>query len=399
MKESIAITGLGIVSSLGANCEESLSAMQANEPGVHKTEHYESGHLHGTVKNFKVADYIPPREARKMDPISCYSVAAGQQALQQAGLDEAQRKACGLLVGTGFSGLKSVVEHQRKFLRDGIEVLSPFHFPNTVYNASAGIAAIKLGVAGHNSTVTGVDVSGEQAIQYANMMLNQGMVEQVLVIGVDELSDALIKGFDNMQMLSQDTASAAVPYAQSSTGFNLSEGSAALLLETQSSALARGADILATIEGIGLCSSAEDSFSYEQSDHYAKQAITQALNSANQAMEDINWVSSSANGNKRLDKADAKLWPQLLQQTSTKIAALKQFTGEFAGSGVLRLALAIASSKQGHIPAMRDDIDYHEEIKSYLNFDPTHTLASRFLHHGCGIGGSQIAMVIHCTAA
>jgi len=112
-------------------------------------------------------------------------------------------------VGTGFSGLRSVVEHQKKFLRGGIRGLSPAHFPNTVYNASAGLAAIELGVAGPNSTVTGVDVSGEHAVLYGAMMLRQGMAERVLVVGVDEISQALAEGFADLGLLDEGDT----PYA------------------------------------------------------------------------------------------------------------------------------------------------------------------------------------------
>ena len=176
MSDVIVITGIGIVSSLGSNCDSAVDMLCNRVISAEKTKDHESDKFHGTVKDFNVVDYINPREARKMDPISCYTIAAGSQALEQARLGMEERNNCGLLVGTGFSGLRSVVEHQKKFLRDGIAMLSPFHFPNTVYNAAAGLAAIKLGITGPNSTVTGVDVSGEQAIQYGIMMLRQVMV-------------------------------------------------------------------------------------------------------------------------------------------------------------------------------------------------------------------------------
>ncbi len=395
MTEAIVVTGIGIISSLGSTCDEAIEALQAQEIGLAKVDKYESEQLHGTVKNFNVTDYINPREVRKMDPISCFTIAAGRQALDQAGLSETERNDCGLLVGTGFSGLKSVVEHQKKFLHDGIKVLSPFHFPNTVYNASAGLAAIKLGVAGPNSTVTGVDVSGEQAIQYGTMMLRQGMVDSVLVIGADELSTALIKGFTDMRLLSQDFETPACPFSQSRTGFNLSEGCAALLLETEASARSRSAKILATIEGIGLCASASNSFNYDDASDYAKRAIDQAFRQSNLSFDDIDWVSCSANGSKRLDDADRHLWTKILPQTSAKLVALKAYSGEFASSGVLRLALAIAASQQGFIPVMPQINDYEESIEAILNFDTAAVRpTSCFLHHGSGIGGSQIAIVV-----
>lgn len=399
MTEAIVVTGMGVVSPLGSSCDSAVKALREQTAGLRKSDKYEPGSYYGEVSDFDVADYINPREARKMDPISCYTIAAGAQALKQAGLTPEQRKECGLLVGTGFSGLKSVVEHQKKFLRDGIAVLSPFHFPNTVYNASAGLAAIKLEVAGPNSTVTGVDVSGEQAVQYAVMMLRRGMAAQVLVVGVDELSEALVKGFDDMRLLASGAEAPARPYSDSRSGFNLSEGAAALVLETEAAAKARNAAILARLEGIGLSSAALDSFDFDQTGRYARSAIRQALDKAGKSLDDIDWISSSANGSKSLDQADIRLWPSLLAQSGAKVTALKSYTGEFAGSGVLRLVLAIAASRRGFTPAMWADGDYNGDIKPFLNFDGSGRAAARFLHHGSGVGGAQIAMVVSAEAS
>ncbi len=399
MNATIVVTGIGIVSPLGSDCVSATQALRDQTGGLAQNSEYDSGQMHGAVKNFAVAEYINPREARKMDPISCYTIAAGAQALQQAGLTEAQRLDCGLLVGTGFSGLKSVVEHQKKFLRDGIAVLSPFHFPNTVYNASAGLAAIKLGVAGPNSTVTGVDVSGEQALLYGAMMLRQGMAEQVLVVGVDELSSALIRGFNDMRLLDQRTGAPACPFSRSRAGFNLSEGAAALLLETESSAQARGARPLALIEGFGLCSAASDSYAFDLSGQSARAAIEQALLRAKQTLADIDWISSSANGGKGQDAADIGLWPSVLTQAPAKVTALKTYTGEFAGSGVLRLALGITAMRDDFIPVMPEGKDYDEAIAPYLNFSAAAPRSRRFLQHAAGVGGSQIAMVVNCQPA
>jgi len=398
MSDVIVITGIGIVSSLGSNCDSAVDMLCNRVISAEKTKDHESDKFHGTVKDFNVVDYINPREARKMDPISCYTIAAGSQALEQARLGMEERNNCGLLVGTGFSGLRSVVEHQKKFLRDGIAMLSPFHFPNTVYNAAAGLAAIKLGITGPNSTVTGVDVSGEQAIQYGIMMLRQGMVEQVLVIGVDELSAALIKGFSDMRLLSQSDDTPACPFSRSRSGFNLSEGCAALLIETATSARKRSVKPLAEIEGVGMSAAAADSYKFDNTGYYAQISIKQALEKAEQTMSAIEWISSSANGSRALDAAEMNLWPSLLTESSAKITAIKAYTGEFAGSGVLRIALGISSLLQSVVPVMDPDKDYDDSIRPYLNFDMSGKVL-RFLHLGSGIGGSQIAMVVNCSSA
>ncbi|MFM8331510.1 MAG: beta-ketoacyl synthase N-terminal-like domain-containing protein [Candidatus Methylumidiphilus sp.] len=398
MSEKIVVTGIGVVSALGSQVDAAAEALAAQACGVRQNAQHGATRLHGAAQGFNAGEYVNANKARRMDPINVFTIAAGRQALTQAELPPELARTCGLLVGTGFSGLRSVVEHQKKFLRDGIVGLSPIHFPNTVYNASAGMAAIELGVAGPNTTVTGVDVSGEQAVLYAAMMLRQGMAERVLVIGADELSQALAEGFGDLLLLDADAENPACPFARRRSGFNLAEGAAALLLETASAAAARGATVLGTIEGIGLHASACDPYSHDLSPAAGAAAIHQALQRAGRELSDIDWVSSPANGSRTLDAADIQLWTSVLGEASAKVTAIKAYTGEFAASGVLRLALALACGRQGVIPAMDAAQDYDPAIRPLLNLATRRGQPPRFLHHGTGVGGSQIALVVDCAA-
>jgi 3-oxoacyl-[acyl-carrier-protein] synthase II len=394
MTDQIVITGIGIVSPLGSDVDTAVRATAERKSGLAETDRFGPERRLGAVQGFDVADYLNPKKARRMDPINCYTIAAGSQALAHAALPSDLRRDCGLLVGTGFSGLSSVVEHQKKFLRDGIKTLSPAHFPTTVYNASAGLAAIELGVAGPNSTITGVDVSGEYALLYASMMLRQGLAERILVVGADELSSALVEAFHDMGLAGDEES---YPFARRRSGFTLSEGAAALLLETEKAALERGAKILGTIEGIGLRSSAKDAFGHDSDGAVA--AIDQALTRAGRELADIDWVSSPANGGKNLDRADAEVWRQALGDASAKVSAIKAHTGEFAASGVLRLALGLACAQRGVVPAMNESVDYDEGIASLLNYGTERERVSRFLHHGSGVGGSHVSVVVGCGYA
>lgn len=400
MTQKIVVTGMGIVSALGSTVDTAAQALAAGRSGVNKIGRFGAERFYGAVQEFNVADYIRPNEARRMDPISTFTIAVGRQALNHANLSPALSRECGLLVGTGFSGLRSVVEHQKKFLRDGIKKLSPFHFPNTVYNASAGLAAIELGVAGPNSTVVGVDVSGEQAVLYGVMMLHQGVAERVLVIGVDEISQSLAAGFEELGLLNaSDTA--AYPFARYHRGFDLGEGGAALLLETENAACARSATALATIEGIGVCASAQDPYSHDVKPDFGLMSVRQSLRRAELELSDIDWVSSPANGSKTLDAGETNLWTSALPGNTIKVTALKGYTGEFASSGVLRLALGIACSRNGIIPAMSGAQNYDAAMVPWLQYEthpqPTSEASLRFLHHGAGVGGSHISLIVNCA--
>jgi 3-oxoacyl-[acyl-carrier-protein] synthase II len=394
MTEQIVVTGLGLISSLGCDPDTAVEALARGTSGLRKTDAYGTEQFLAPVKGFKVADYLNPNKARRMDPINCYTIAVGKQTLDHAGLAPELRRGCGLLVGTGFSGLRSVVEHQKKYLRDGIKTLSPLHFPTTVYNASAGLAAIELGVAGPNSTVTGVDVSGEQAVLYGCMLLRQGHAERILVVGADELSSALIEAFTDLRLAHTDPDRPPHPYTRDRSGFAPSEGAAALLLETASAARAREARVLGTIEGIGLHASARDPFNHDPLPDGAEASIRQALERAGRSLGDMDWISSPASGSRTLDAADIALWRHLLGDGSPKVTALKAYAGEYAASGVLRLVLGLACAARGVVPAMDGTLDYEDGIAPLLNRATESRPTTHFLHHGTGIGGSQISIVV-----
>jgi 3-oxoacyl-(acyl-carrier-protein) synthase len=306
-----------------------------------------------------------------MDAVNTYVIAAARMALDDSALDDDQRRACGILVGTGFAGLTSVVKHQRRFMEEGIEKLSPIHFPTTVYNASAGLAAIELGLTGPNTTVTGVDVPAEYALLYAALMLRGGMASHLVLVGADELGEALMQGFADLGLLAGDPGAA---------GFVPGEGAGALVLELEETARARGAGVLGTVEGIGAGSAASKPFDYAPGAAHA--VVEQALRQADLGREAIAWFSVGRNGSPSLTRAEASAFEGLIDDRP--VAALKHFTGEFAGSGMLRLVLGLSCARAGFVPAVDGAMEQGADRP--------------FLHLGLGVGGNATAAVVRPAA-
>jgi 3-oxoacyl-[acyl-carrier-protein] synthase II len=349
---------------------------------------------HAPVTEYDPGDYVPRKKVRRMDPANTYAIAAAKLALAEAGLaqDSEFRENFGVIVGTGYSGFASVVEHQRAYLRDGIAQLTPIHFPNTVYNASAGMVAIELGLNGPNTTVTGLDVSGEFALAYAWMLLRQGMAQRVVVVGVDDLCPALLEGFHNLGFAARDTATPSEPMARQRRGFIPGEGAGALVLETASAAAERGAKVLGRIEGIGIWSSADAVFSYSDSTKPIELSSKAALEQAGCDWSAIDWVSSAANGTPGLDAAEAEAFSSMLDAERQAVVPFKRFTGEFSASGVMRVALGLGCLQRGSLPAALGD-DPVESMRPFLARQGAGS-GRRFLHHGLGLGGNSVSVVV-----
>jgi len=368
----IAITGTGMVSALGCSLADAVAALRERRSGVRPSETFEGRPLTGQVSGFDPGLYMPKKKVRRMDAVNCYVIAAARMALEEAALDPERQHACGILVGTGFAGLTSVVKHQRRFMEEGIEHLSPIHFPTTVYNASAGLAAIELGLTGPNTTVTGVDVPAEYALLYAALMLRGGMAEQLVLVGADELSEALMRGFADTRLLAG---------ADGAGGFVPGEGAGALVLELEDVARARGGRVLGTVEGIGAGSAAARPFDYDAG--AGKAVVSQALEQAHLELPSVGWFSLGSNGSPALSRAESAAFDALA--ANRPVAALKQYTGEFAGSGALRLVLGLACARADFVPVREGAVvgDGADRL---------------FLHLGLGIGGNAVAVAVRPAA-
>ncbi|MDB5800166.1 MAG: hypothetical protein JWL63_1105 [Rhodocyclales bacterium] len=392
MDDAVVVTGFGMVSSLGSDVTQILARMDAGEYACETREVRGREVPAAMVREFEATDYIAEKKVRRMDNVNCYAIAAATRALDDAGIVEADKPGCGVIVGTGFAGFASVVEHQGAYLRDGMRMLTPFHFPNTVFNATAGMVAIELGLNGPNSTVVGYDVSGEYALTYAWMLLRQGMAERIVVIGADDLCPALLEGLHDLGVPRRSEAAGTAPFSRRAEGLMPSEGSGALVLERAESAARRGARVLGRVDSIGMWSSADSLFGYGSAQKAIAASSKQALVRASVGMDAVSWVSSSANGQRELDAAEAQAWSQSLAG-SQRVVSFKRFLGDYASSGVSRIGLALHCATRGKVPGFAVE-DALPEIASWLPGAAESLVGNRVLHQGVGIGGSAVSVVL-----
>lgn len=392
MDDPVVVTGFGMVSPLGSEVASVLARMEAGEFACELREIRGRMAPAAMVREFEATDYIAEKKVRRMDRVNCYAIAAAARALDEAGIVEADKPNCGVIVGTGFSGFASVVEHQGVYLRDGMRMLTPLHFPNTVFNATAGMVAIELGLDGPNSTVVGYDVGGEFALTYACMLLRQGMAERIVVIGADDLCPALLEGMHDMGLPRRAAAADLPPFSRRAEGPLPAEGAGALLLERADSAARRGARALGRIDGIGIWSAADSHFGYGSAARAILTASEQALARADVGMHSVAWVSSAANGQRALDAAEASAWSARLGG-GQRLVSFKRFLGDYASSGVSRVGLALHCAARGRVPGFAVD-DVLPEIAPWLPRATESVVGRRVLHQGVGVGGNAVSILL-----
>jgi 3-oxoacyl-[acyl-carrier-protein] synthase II len=265
-RRRVVVTGLGLVSPVGNTVDQAWANILAGRSGIATVTRFDASilacHFAGEVKGFNVEDYMPAKEARHMDTFIHYGMAAGLQAVQDAGLpqgdqlSEAQAERIGCLVGSGIGGLPLIEETHAGLVNKGPRRISPFFVPASIINMISGNLSIRLGFQGPNLAVVTACTTGLHCIGLAARMIQMGDADVMVAGGAESTVSPLgIGGFAAARALSTRNDSpetASRPWDKGRDGFVLGEGAGVLVLESLEHAQARGARIYAELVGFGM---------------------------------------------------------------------------------------------------------------------------------------------------
>jgi 3-oxoacyl-[acyl-carrier-protein] synthase II len=216
----------------------------------------------GEVRNFNAADWIPPKDARRMDAFMQYGLAAGVQAFRDSGLEvtEANADRIGVNIGSGIGGLPMIELAHSDYLAGGARKVSPFFVPGSIINMTAGNLSIMLGLKGPNLAVVTACTSGLHAIGLGARTIAYGDADAMVCGGSESsVTPLAVGGFGSAKALStrnDDPATASRPWDVDRDGFVVGEGSGVLVLEEYEHAKQRGARIYAEVIGFGMSADA-----------------------------------------------------------------------------------------------------------------------------------------------
>ena len=176
----VVVTGMGMVTPLGLNVEESWKNILAGESGVSMVEGFDSTEystrIWAKVKNFDIEKYVPLKDARKMDVFTQYGIAAADEAIQDSGLEmtDALSLRSGTAVGAGIGGIQTITNNEDKLMAGGPRKVSPFFIPAGIINMVAGQISIRHKLKGPNISVVTACSSGTHNIGLAGRMIAYG---------------------------------------------------------------------------------------------------------------------------------------------------------------------------------------------------------------------------------
>ena len=265
-RRRVVITGLGIVSPVGNDVSTAWANLVAGRSGIGTITRFDASafasQIAGEVRDFDIGQYLPAKEARHFDTFIHYGIAAGVQALRDAGLqiDDSNADRIGTVVGSGIGGLPLIEENHADYTKRGPRRISPFFVPGSIVNMVSGQLSIMLGLRGPSFAVVSACTTGTHSIGEAGRLIEYGDADMMLAGGSESTISPLgVGGFAAMRALStrnDDPQAASRPFDRDCDGFVLGEGAGVLVLEEYEHARRRGARIYAELAGYGMSSDA-----------------------------------------------------------------------------------------------------------------------------------------------
>ncbi len=359
----VVVTGIGAFSPLGLDMATTWKNLVAGNSGIDYITLCDPTPLEtkfaGEVKGFDPINYIGRKEARRMDRFAQLAVAAGQQAIQNAGLNinPANQSNIAVIVGSGIGGLSTLFEQTKIFLENGASRVSPFLAPMMISDMAAAQISITLGIKGLNLCTTSACSSSSDAIGVACELIRRGGAEAALAGGSESIINPIgITAFNALKAISTRNDApklASRPFDAERDGFVISEGSCILVLESQAHAQERGANILAEILAYGATADAYHVTQPDENGDGAVRAMQLALDKAGLAPSEIGYINAHGTSTLLNDRTETMAIKTVFGEAAYRIpvSSTKSMTGHLIGaSGAIEAAICIMTIKDGIIP-------------------------------------------------
>ncbi|MCY7408128.1 MAG: beta-ketoacyl-ACP synthase II [Alkalinema sp. CAN_BIN05] len=403
----VVITGLGSITPIGNTLEEYWEGLMSGRNGIGKITLFDASahdcHIAAEVKGFSAAEYMPPKEAKRMDRFVQFAVAASKQAVADAKLEinELNAEHVGVLIGTGIGGLKVLEDQHEVYRTKGPDRCSPFMIPMMIANMAAGVTAIQLGAKGPNSCVVTACAAGSNAIGDAFRLVRGGYAQAMVCGGTEAAVTPLsVAGFVACRAAAvnrnDDPSHASRPFDKDRSGFVLGEGAGILVLEEMEHALARGARIYAEIVGYGATCDAYHMTGQTPGGADAARAMTLAMKDGGIAPEEVSYINAHGTSTPINDPNETSAIKIALGAHAYKVSvsSTKSMTGHLLGGagGIEGVASVMAIYHDRVPPTINlDNPDVGCDL-DYIPHKSREQLVNVVLSNSFGFGGHNVTL-------
>ena len=404
-KRRVVITGMGLITPIGNTVEETWASALEGRSGGNLIEHFDTSDfgvkIGASVKNFDVEQYLDRKEARRIDVFIQLGIAAGVQAIDDAGIaDMAESDRVGIAIGSGIGGINTIEDTHSTLLKSGPRRVSPFFVPASVINMISGSLSIRYGFRGPNIAIVTACTSGTHNIGFGARMIQYGDADVMVVGGAEwATSPVTIAGFTSMKALSsrnEDPERASRPWDRDRDGFLLGDGAGVIVLEEYERAKARGAEIYCELNGFGMSADAHHITSPPDDGRGAVASMTNALLDANMNAEQIQYINAHGTSTPQGDVAETNSIKAVFG-TSPQVAvsSTKSMVGHLLGAaGAVEGAIcALALRHQVAPPTINLDHPGDDCDLDYIPHTARDMTIDAALSNSFGFGGTNGTLI------
>jgi 3-oxoacyl-[acyl-carrier-protein] synthase II len=405
-RRRVVITGVGIISAVGADREKSWNAVLNGKNGIDRitafdTEGYKVN-IAGEATDFDPAVAMEPKAARKADRYSQFAVCAAQEAMDQAQPGDVDPKRAGVVIGSGIGGMITFEEQHAKLIARGPGRVSPMFIPMMIADMAAGLVSIRFGYQGPNYATVSACASAGHAVGVSFEHIANGTADIMIAGGAEAcVCPMAVAGFSSMKALStrnDSPGTASRPFDAERDGFVLGEGAGILVLEEMERAVARGADIIAELSGYGMTG---DAYHMTQPDNEGTgcyNAMKLAIETSGLTTADIGYINAHGTSTPFNDKIETKSIRDLFGDLAPDLAisSTKSMTGHLLGAaGGVECGLTALALKNGQLPPT---INYtNPDPECDLFYCPNEAVerdVKAALSNSLGFGGHNVSLCL-----
>ena len=348
-QKRVVITGTGVVSCVGNSVAALWDSIVNGRSGLGPITKFDAKdfrtQIAGEVKDFNIENYMPAKEARRLDLFCQYAIVAADEAMKQAGLSHdlancpgVDQTRVGVLVSSGVGGLKTMEDQCRVLFERGPSKVSPLLIPMMITDMSSGAVSMRYGAQGPNMCVTTACASACHSIGESFWMIKRGDADIMICGGAESTIVPIgFAGFCSMKAMSQrnsEPTRASRPFDRERDGFVMSDGAGVLIIEELEHAKKRGANILAEIIGYGASGDAYQITSPAPGGDGAARALKVAMKHACLNPEDIGYINAHGTSTDLNDKFETAAIKMALGQHAYKVpvSSTKSVTGHALGA-------------------------------------------------------------------
>lgn len=407
MDRRVVITGVGLVTPLGVGVKETWSALCAGKSGIGEITRFDVSDyetkIAGEVKGFNPNDYLPQKDAKRVQPFIAYAIAATRMALEDSGLiiNSVNENRVGVITGCGLGGLDMIEKNSILINKNGPKRISPFFIPMIIGNMAPGMISIHFGVKGPSSSLATACAAGTHAVGEAYEVIKRGDADAMISGGVESvISPCCIGGFNAMKALStrnSEPEKASRPFDRDRDGFVPGEGCGIVILESLDNALERGAHIYAEIIGYGMSSDGYHVAAPAPDGEGAVRCMQAALADAGISYDKVNYINAHGTSTELNDLYETRAIKTVFKEKAHQIpvSSTKSMTGHLlGGAGGVEAVFTALTIKEGIIPPTINldnpgeecDLDYVPHVARKANVNVA-------MSNSFGFGGTNATLV------